>query len=1508
MSQITNNIVVQLARFNDPNAISNSEWSNYQKETITINQGDSIAVSKAFIDTRNLSTNAIVILEDTPLELEMFFYWINDGNPGNLANGFVNPNSIWFVPIPASSSDNTELETPRLGTPNTYIANFTAPEYTVQLTLQTVKNIEFTTDVSIAITVPPNGTVDSVTNSAQAKPYADGRPYLLCYTDNSPFTQTWKYTLKAGTYTPDALASLLTTNMAEVRKDTAVALNKSNAVDWFDPFAPKVNLPKDTTLDQPFQVNTNGSPPVWAIGATSSSDSGGGPGVGHYGLGIINAQPYLQIQQNNGLPSNWYQGSTGFLNNSVKPVATPPVIFQPGPPPKPSLTFKNIISDCPIPSVNINLPPIPGGDVIPASQMIVGLYYEIITLGQLTNWLSYGDLNVPPAVGDLFTCTNNNGGIPPPNPTIGFLQMALNKSYTVIYSGLSWTGPGGYDTKWSLYSNNGTVGTSFATGTTQPTVIAITNDITLINLNITYTITDSTNIDWTQFGATTNVGNTIPYTGMTPNDDYEIVSLGLAYAPGGVTYDTGWAQLGDTNTTLAVGNVFTNTKQYNIPIPSNSLTNIVDGITFTITATSDLINWGALGWTGDPNINNTNPVIPVIDPILLVNYTYKIVSLGVYYGIIDGQSYYDTDWQGLTEVSTPTSGYTTPVVGDRFTTGGTVTQPQTYITLGSILNIVPNGQTLLVTNAGDINWFLYGTVPNNNTIPYTDMNTGGQYQIVSLGLPYAPGGVTYDTDWKTLGDTSTTLAVGNLFTCAENYNIPIPNNNLLTNIIQGITFKITATTDNIFWGAYGWSSDPNLTQPNPVIPITDPSIQSGKVYSIINTGIPLGIYQDSEIGPITMYDTSWWTVVKVKNPNVSNIQDGDVVIMQFGNNQQFGQEIITGRLLNMLPFDGSVNINVVAVGDIDWSKYGNVPSGGVPFVLNITSNPQDAGNDDSTFGAYCIPTGTVTEMISYQSFLPFTFTCNNPGVDFTSYNYTYAGEVIGTGTVNGFVVPFEIAITSNPGNADPNDTSFEAITYPTGTVQLINSYQYLLPFTFKATATGVDNPNENYTYAGEVNGTGTVKSIAPTFPFTFKCTEIPAVLPIDVTYSGTLLPTGTVYSAIGEGTVAEQINPNNPNFYIYPLKATPIQPMLMNAQYDSAIIMNYTFPMVGASEIELGFNDAGNIFQWNYTHSPIQIATAPTTTGGPVSFTEQVGIVNSFLPDPNITTELPPNKGFVSSTCKLVANSGILFKRMEPASFWQGILGFSKDLIVTDEELGLTNDGTLNPIALPADLNRFTYERFNSITTRSLLSTAMNFTTTSTFPNIEPSYVTNMYYPLPNTAPVRLAYSSVIDTWYSVEMFYNFLVDVMNPSETGGVAGLGTPSPWNESWYEALDQTVTIPATRPPTIVTSEFGHYLISIQGYGDDKNGLLNENAKFNSKAIVSNYYVNQGSFVTQPFEDPQIYIHVGESITLSNYKVLILQPDNMLPIQGLGNNSSVYIQIAKAYSQIELNQLMD
>jgi len=159
MAGIEEAVCIQLAKFNDTEkSVSNARWSNHNKQPVTINQGDSISITKSFIDTRNLSSAGITILVDTPLELEMFFYWVNDGNPGSVETGFTD-NTIFY---PASTGDPP----------------VPFPQYTVQLTLQTVLNINMENK-----------------NSAQQKTFADGRPYLMCYTDNSPFTQTWRYTL-----------------------------------------------------------------------------------------------------------------------------------------------------------------------------------------------------------------------------------------------------------------------------------------------------------------------------------------------------------------------------------------------------------------------------------------------------------------------------------------------------------------------------------------------------------------------------------------------------------------------------------------------------------------------------------------------------------------------------------------------------------------------------------------------------------------------------------------------------------------------------------------------------------------------------------------------------------------------------------------------------------------------------------------------------------------------------------------------------------------------------------------------------------------------------------------------------------------------------------------------------------------------------------------------------------------------------------------------------------------
>jgi len=248
-----NEIVIQLAKFNDKTTTNNSNWSNNTSESITINQGDQILVSKAFIDTRDLTSANITIQKDIELELEYHFYWINDSNPGTNANGFGSSTGVkgpWLVPLdPLDYNDPNKTES--YNPVEMYADGFKnlndnlvyePPNYSVQITSQNTKNIEFNTAIC-----SPNGWSGTAPNvlptSKQNVMYADGRPYLMCYSDNSPYTQSWKYTLKAGSYSPDSLASLLTLNMATVKKDTEQSMEYNQSDEWFN-------------TGQPFVVNT----------------------------------------------------------------------------------------------------------------------------------------------------------------------------------------------------------------------------------------------------------------------------------------------------------------------------------------------------------------------------------------------------------------------------------------------------------------------------------------------------------------------------------------------------------------------------------------------------------------------------------------------------------------------------------------------------------------------------------------------------------------------------------------------------------------------------------------------------------------------------------------------------------------------------------------------------------------------------------------------------------------------------------------------------------------------------------------------------------------------------------------------------------------------------------------------------------------------------------------------------------------------------------------------------
>lgn len=1164
---LTNDIVIQLAKFNDMGASqSNAVWENHTKQTVTVNQGDQIMISKAYVDTRSLSSANIVILEDTPLELEMYYYWINDGNPGSDSlglnhNDFSNGPGSWY---------NSPVV---YGNHNTWIA----PNYTVQMTLQSVPNIEFYT-----------GTLDALTslNSVQVPVYADGRPYLLTTTDNKLYTQTWKYTLPAGTYSPDGLATLLTTAMAEVKKDTGEALQKPNAVDWFD----KNSV--TSQLDQPFIVDTNCYPPIWS---TNYLWYNGGDLQNDW---LINVQPYLQIQPNNGLPPDWYQGTLGSLNGYNPTEYTPGWTTVPprpaGNPPVPSLCFKNIISDCPTNAAFLPPQGALSGPIIPASSMAISLQYEIITLGD-TDWLAAGDYEHNPAqVGDYLVC-QQPGTLLPQNP-FSFALMVVDNYYTIAYLGLPFGNQ--YDTPWlELGATELVVGSTFKCTAVLPWTI--NNDLTAMAVGITYTITTLGDVDWSLYGA--------PYT--VPQFSF-----------GSSVYNS---PFGDCSP--------------DYPTPS-------------------LFNW--------ENSYLTGGTFPPVGPIDGAGINLKFCMPG----ILDlGGSW--CNWVDIYLQLDSVGNYVFPAGSTNYLIGQNLNNVVTIKYPGSIFGGIDgfNDCTLTVTDSGPLDysfpaWLL---LAQESTMYFSPtINTWGYY--------VENAGTTPLTTWN-------------------QYCVGLPN-------------QIAPV------GTYGWMFKLNTSN-------------------------------------ITGYDT----------------------------------------------FDTNTRISAFLLTDLQ------------------------------------------------------------------------------------------------PGFSEPDHFI-----------------------------------GDNWEIATGFTVTGNLKVYDE--PLTFTCSKIVTPVPTGKTFVGYIDGTGTVRNYATEGTVVEWFNPYSPNYYLYPLKLSCNPEVGNQWEYDSSNddsfalnvggrMLDFTFPIVGSTEIELAFNDQSNRFQWNYTHSPILQAVAPATgTIDPaVSFSEVVGIVNSFVPD------VPPSVGYTSSTCKLVSKSGVMFRSMNPPSFWQGILGFSPDLIVTDAELGLTTDGTLDPINYytPEGQSRFTYERFNSVTTRGLLTTAMNFTTDSVFPNIEESYIAGMFYqpagsgiPVADaTAPVGLAYSSVIDKWWDEEMTYNFRVHVQTPY---GFINYPInvdrypepPRSWNQSWYQALNSTVIIPAVSGPTLVADEFGHYLLEIQGY--EGGGMLNENKKYNTKSIISSYYVNPGSFCTQPFPDPQMYTHVGEPMTLNNFKVRILNPNTMEEVDGLLENSCVYLQINKAYSELQQTQV--
>lgn len=274
------------------------------------------------------------------------------------------------------------------------------------------------------------------------------------------------------------------------------------------------------------------------------------------------------------------------------------------------------------------------------------------------------------------------------------------------------------------------------------------------------------------------------------------------------------------------------------------------------------------------------------------------------------------------------------------------------------------------------------------------------------------------------------------------------------------------------------------------------------------------------------------------------------------------------------------------------------------------------------------------------------------------------------------------------------------------------------------------------------------------------------------------------------------------------------------------------------------------------------------------------------LPPPD-----PTAPSLTQNICRYTKSSGIIFKQMNPPSFWGNILGFDVNkLCATQNEL--TN-------------RKMTFERWNEITTSGFMGQATNFdfNIKPIIPNITQNPVPDWYAYNPlniqNTTPQS---SCGVASNISIEQMMTIATAVASLNVNEEVPPTNTQTFFPFTFSSVA--TVPVEASNFPIASQDTAGHSLVEItMGYN---NEMINNKGSYNIKGIISNYYQSAGSFSYAPFPDPYVYQHIGEPQQLSSIKCRVLDPITMTNLVGLGTNSCVYLQVTKQITDAEVEEI--
>jgi hypothetical protein len=270
---------------------------------------------------------------------------------------------------------------------------------------------------------------------------------------------------------------------------------------------------------------------------------------------------------------------------------------------------------------------------------------------------------------------------------------------------------------------------------------------------------------------------------------------------------------------------------------------------------------------------------------------------------------------------------------------------------------------------------------------------------------------------------------------------------------------------------------------------------------------------------------------------------------------------------------------------------------------------------------------------------------------------------------------------------------------------------------------------------------------------------------------------------------------------------------------------------VGADNVVFEYGKSGQVFQLSQCHTPLVGFEA-----GP-----QVDGVQTYKSNgtPVVMAAYEQGRGFynVNESC------GIYFTDLQPASFWENVLGLRSKLLVN-----LVQDPVDANVLLPRDINR---------------------------------KITQGPFVLSNSCPL-LDRGGIIPTLKSAK----------NPG--GGVVRVYETPAHTTFNVSGIDNIAVI--GNPPQAMADQSGVFLVEVNGAGLNSHYLSSDGSRMNVGGIVSKQYI-QSNTVTGFSGDTTIpYVHRGNPVRLTSLDIRILDGTTKKVDTLLGEKNVIYLKLTK------------